>query len=85
MDKRVLKKSFLASIGRLIGVVLGAGAGSLIKELVGPGFTGWGVAMLMATVSFLLIWETEYMREKLWTLQIFIPFLIQNYSILMIQ
>lgn len=65
MDKRVLKKSFLASIGRLIGVVLGAGAGSLIKELVGPGFTGWGVAMLMATVSFLLIWETEYMREKL--------------------
>lgn len=64
INKRAFKRSFLASIGRLIGVGLGAGAGSLIKELVGGGAGGWGVAVFMAVVSFLLVWFTEFEREK---------------------
>lgn len=63
-NKRALKRSFLASIGRLLGVGLGAGAGSLVKDLVGGGAQGWGVAVIMAIVSFLLVWFTEFEREK---------------------
>lgn len=63
VNKRAFKRSFFASLGRLIGVVLGAGAGSLLKQLVGDGVKGWGLAFLMAVASFLLIWFAEYERE----------------------
>jgi len=62
-NKKALKRSFLASLGRLLGVVLGAGAGSLIKDLVGGGVQGWGIAVIMALVSFVLVWFTEFKRE----------------------
>lgn len=65
VDGKAFKRSFFASLGRLIGVGLGAGAGGLLKEMIGPGFRGWGIAAAMAVVSFLLIWASEYEREIL--------------------
>jgi uncharacterized membrane protein YccC len=52
-----------SSFSRLVGVGLGAGAGSLIYKLIGGGFQGWGVAVLMAGVSFVLMTFAEYERE----------------------
>lgn len=63
LDRKAFRRSFYASLGRLIGVGLGAGAGSLIHQLVGDGFNGWGVAVGMALASFFLIWFAEYERE----------------------
>ncbi|CAM6003934.1 unnamed protein product [Sphagnum balticum] len=37
-----------SSFSRLIGVGLGAGAGSLVYKLIGGGFHGWGVAVALA-------------------------------------
>ena len=42
---------------------LGAGAGSLIHQLIGGGFSGWGLALAMAVASFALMLFAEYERE----------------------
>jgi uncharacterized membrane protein YgaE (UPF0421/DUF939 family) len=63
VDKKALKRSFWSSLARLIGVGLGAGAGSLIHQLTGGGFSGWGLASAMAVLSFILMWFAEYERE----------------------
>lgn len=62
-DRRAFKRSFLTSFARLIGVGLAAGAGTLIKSLVGDGFHGWALAIGMAIVSFVLMWYAEYKKE----------------------
>lgn len=64
IDKRAFKRSLWGSLSRLIGVGLGAGAGSLIHQLVGGGFSGWGLALGMATVSFVLMLFAEYEKES---------------------
>lgn len=64
LNKKALRKSFWGSLARLIGVGLGAGAGSLLKGLVGDGFEGWGLAFFMAVASFALLWVAEYERES---------------------
>lgn len=64
MNYRAVKRSFWSSLARLIGVGLGAGAGSLLYQLVGGGFNGWGFAAVMAVVSFLLMWFAEYEKEQ---------------------
>lgn len=64
INKRAFKRSFWGSLSRLIGVGLGAGAGSLIHQLVGGGFSGWGLALSMATVSFVLMLLAEYEKES---------------------
>ena len=64
MNKRVFRKSFYASLARLIGVGLGAGAGSLIHQLVGDSFNGYLVAIMMAIISFCLMIFAEYEKEK---------------------
>jgi uncharacterized membrane protein YgaE (UPF0421/DUF939 family) len=63
LDRKAVRRSFFAATARLVGVALGAGAGSLIHQLVGGGFSGWGVALTLAVVSFGLIWFAEYERE----------------------
>lgn len=63
VNKKVLRKAFYASLARLIGVGLGAGAGSLIHQLVGGGFSGWGIAAGMAFASFILMVYAEYEKE----------------------
>jgi hypothetical protein len=64
IDKRILKRSFWASLARLLGVGLGAGAGSLIYQLVGGGFNGWPIAAGLALISFLLMMFAEYEKES---------------------
>lgn len=63
LNRKALRKSLLSSLSRLIGVGLGAGAGNLIHQLIGGGFSGWGVASGMAIASFALMWFAEYERE----------------------
>jgi uncharacterized membrane protein YccC len=64
LNRKNLKRAFWASLARLIGVGLGAGAGSLIHQLVGGGFNGWGLATAMAVLSFCLMWFAEYEKEN---------------------
>lgn len=63
-DKRALRRSFWGALGRLIGVMMGAGAGSLLYQLVG-GTSGLSLtlAVILSVVGFLLIWFAEYERE----------------------
>jgi uncharacterized membrane protein YccC len=63
VDKKALKRAFWSSLARLIGVGLGAGAGSLLHQLIGGGFSGWGLAAVMAILSFGLMCFAEYERE----------------------
>ena len=35
MDNKILKRSFWGALGKLIGVMMGAGAGSLLYQLIG--------------------------------------------------
>lgn len=63
LNKRAFRRAVWASISRLIGVGLGAGAGSLVYHLVGGGFSGWGVAATLAIVSFGLMMFAEYEKE----------------------
>lgn len=63
LNKKAFRRACWAAIARLIGVGLGAGAGSLIYQLIGGGFTGWGLALTLAIVSFILMWFAEYERE----------------------
>lgn len=63
LNKKALRRSVWSSLSRLIGVGLGAGAGSLIHQLIGGGFSGWGLAGAMAIASFALMLVAEYERE----------------------
>lgn len=65
IDRKAFNRSILSSLSRLIGVSLGAGAGSLLHKLVGDGMEGWGVAIALAIVSFGLMIFAEYERELL--------------------
>lgn len=63
LDKKALKRSFFASASKLIGVALGASAGTMIQKMVGVNVNGWGLAASFAITSFILIWIAEYGRE----------------------
>jgi len=62
LNRKALRRSAWSSLSRLIGVGLGAGAGSLIHQLIGGGFSGWGLALAMAVASFALMLFAEYER-----------------------
>jgi predicted MFS family arabinose efflux permease len=52
-------------MSRLIGIVLGAGAGSLLYKLTGGSLVqGWGFATLLSVAAFTLMTLAEYEREK---------------------
>jgi len=63
-NKKIVRRSFWGALGRLIGVMMGAGAGSLLYQTLGSA-TGLsvGLASLLAVIGFLLIWFAEYERE----------------------
>lgn len=63
-DKKALKRSFWGALGRLIGVMMGAGAGSLLYQTVG-GSSGLSISLAsaLAILGFFLIWFAEYERE----------------------
>jgi uncharacterized membrane protein YgaE (UPF0421/DUF939 family) len=63
-DKKALRRSFWGALGRLIGVMLGAGAGSLLYHFIGnTSSLSIGIAVSMSIIGFLLIWFAEYERE----------------------
>jgi hypothetical protein len=63
-DKKALRRSFWGALGRLIGVMMGAGAGSLLYQTIGGASNlSIGLAAGLATIGFLLIWLAEYERE----------------------
>ena len=63
-DKKALRRSFWGALGRLIGVMMGAGAGSLLYQSIGSsGAISIGLATLLAIGGFILIWFAEYERE----------------------
>jgi len=63
-DKKALRRSFWGALGRLIGVMMGAGAGSLLYQTLGSASgLSIGLATCLAIVGFLLIWFAEYERE----------------------
>ena len=65
IDKMLLKKSFWGALGRLIGVMMGAGAGSLLYQMIGNASTlSIGVASFLSIGGFLLIWVSEYEKSK---------------------
>lgn len=63
LNRKAFRRAGWAAFARLIGVGLGAGAGSLLYQLVGGGFSGWGLAGTLAVISFFLMWFAEYERE----------------------
>lgn len=64
LEKRALKRSFWGALGRLIGVMMGAGAGSLLYQTLGSVTSlSLGLATLFAVAGFILIWFAEYERE----------------------
>ena len=63
LDRKALRRSIWSSISRFIGIGLGAGAFGMIKQLVGDGLSGWGVACGMTVTSFILMLFAEYERE----------------------
>lgn len=65
-DKKAFRRSFWGALGRLIGVMMGAGAGSLLYHLLGSTSTtglSIGLAVALSIIGFLLIWFAEYERE----------------------
>ncbi len=64
LDQKALKRSFWSSLSRVIGVALGAGAGSVIHRMVGDNLSGYSVAGAMALASFCFMLYAEYEREK---------------------
>jgi len=65
MDNKILKRSFWGALGKLIGVMMGAGAGSLLYQLIGSTTNlSIGIASLLSIIGFVLIWLSEYKREK---------------------
>lgn len=63
-DRKILRRSFWGAMGRLIGVMLGAGAGSLLYQTLGSASgLSIGLATILSVVAFILIWFAEYERE----------------------
>ena len=63
VNQKALRKSIYASIGRLVGVILAGGAGSMLRQLVGDSLNHWGTAIAMVIVGFIAIFVAEYERE----------------------
>lgn len=63
VNKKALKRSFWGSLSRVIGVVLGASAGGLLRTAIGDDMATVGVGAGLAVLSFFLIWFSEYERE----------------------
>jgi len=63
VNKKAFKRSFWGSLSRVIGVVLGASAGGLLRTAIGDDMATVAVGTGMAVLSFFLIWFAEYERE----------------------
>jgi hypothetical protein len=63
-DKKALRRSFWAALGRLVGVGMAAGAGSLLYQTIGSSTSlAIGAATMLSICGFVVIWFVEYERE----------------------
>ena len=63
-NKKALKRSFWGSLGRLIGVMMAAGSGTLLSKFIGPvSSLNIPLAVVLTVAGFLCIWFAEYERE----------------------
>ena len=64
LDRKAARRSFWGALGRLIGVMMGAGAGSLIARALGSAAgLDLSIALGLTVLGFLFIWLAEYERE----------------------
>lgn len=63
INKRALRRSILTSIGRLISIMLGAAAGTMLREFIGHKLDQLGLCILMFSISLILLIFFEYERE----------------------
>lgn len=63
INRSAFKKSLWGGLSRVVGVGLGVGAGSAIKQLTGTALDGWVPAILMAIASLILMIFAEYEKE----------------------
>jgi uncharacterized membrane protein YccC len=64
LNKKALKRSFWAALGRLIGIMLAAGGGSLLYQTIGSSTNlAISVAIGLVVFAFFFIWFAEYERE----------------------
>lgn len=61
MNRKALKKAFYASLGKEIGVILGAG--SLFHQLIDNKLIGIFVTGAVCVLGLGVIWYAEYQRE----------------------
>ena len=64
LNKLALRRALWGSIGRVIGVMIGAGGGVLLHELLGNNLTSYGIGLLMVVVGFIATVISEYERER---------------------
>lgn len=63
LSKKALKYAIWSSLSRVISVALGAGAGVFMHQMVGDNGLSWGLAGLMAVISYLFMFYAEYKKE----------------------
>lgn len=59
-DKRALKKSVWVSLSKFIGVFMGAGAGSMLHQILGDKMESVAMGFFLAVAGFLLMLYSEY-------------------------
>jgi hypothetical protein len=65
-NNKALRRSFWSALGRLVGVGMAAGAGSLLYQIIGSSTTlAVGVAIALSVAGFFVIWFVEYERENI--------------------
>lgn len=61
-NKKAVRRSLFGSITRFIGVFFASAAGSFVpKEVIQGSYVN---AIGLATIAFLLMWSSEYIRES---------------------
>lgn len=63
LNRSAFRKSLWGGLSRVVGVGLGVGAGSALKQLTGSALDGWVPAILMALASLVLMVFAEYEKE----------------------
>ena len=64
VNQRAMKRAIWSSLSKVIGVILAAGAGSIIRDVAGDSLHRLGVSAFLALVAWALMLYAEYEREK---------------------
>ena len=64
LDKRALRRATWASLSRVVGVILAAGAGTIVRDVAGDNLHRIGVAAFLALTAIVFTLYAEYERER---------------------